>query len=115
MMTRTEKRDIHHKDEESEQLILVHAPTKPTCLITDSAFNFASLGPACKPTKMENILYLTSELRKRAPAARFDDRILRLGRRPLPFVLSSGQSSRASVDVLDALLWEAHQRQLLEV
>ena len=69
-----------------------------------------------QPARTANLGVLTQELRRRAPRAFHDDRLLRLGRRTLPFVLGGNEqrsNTRGSVDVLAAVLDQAVRTGLL--
>ena len=82
----------------------------------DPLVRASGLGPLLQPARTANLGVLTQELRRRAPRAFHDDRLLRLGRRTLPFVLGGNEqrsSTRGSVDVLAAVLDQAVRTGLL--
>ena len=86
---------------------------------------FTSLGAAMQPSRTANMATLVRMLRERAPAAFYDERLVQLGRRSIPFVLG-GESHAAtrltshtvtetsnSVDVLAEILRRAVTQGLL--
>lgn len=85
-LTRKEKKTVRSSEEETEQALLVYGPPGACAAIYDGEMLFTCLGSAMQPSKLGNMVALTRLLRERAPRAAYDDRLLRLGRRALPFV-----------------------------
>lgn len=92
MFTHTSRETVRSASEALEQVILVYARDGRAATLADGALDFAScLGPRMQPAAAANMAELARLLREGAPRAFHDDRLLRLGRRPLPF-LAAGES-----------------------
>ncbi len=124
-MTRTSARTVRSSEEASEQVILVYARDGRTALLAERQVDFACLGPGMQPSSTANMAELARRLRERATGAFHDERLLRLGRRPLPF-LACGESrsqtatlavtrtdTGGSLDVLAEVLRQAVLARLL--
>jgi hypothetical protein len=102
--------------EDTEQLVLLHTDAL-RLFLGEQALEFSGLGPLLQPARTANLGVLQQELVRRTPRAFHDDRLLRLGRRALPFVLGgSGErrsDTRSSVDVLAEVLDQAVRTGLL--
>jgi hypothetical protein len=106
-------RNVH---EDSEQFLLVHTGAGLRLFLGEQALEFFGLGPLLQPARTANLGVLAQELRRRTPRAFHDDRLLRLGRRALPFVLGGGErrsDTRGVVDVLAEVLDQAVRTGLL--
>jgi hypothetical protein len=68
---------------------------------------FTCLGPDVRPSRIENLNLVSSRIRAKAPGAYFDDRLLRMGHRSLPF--DGGRPA----DVVAELLHQAVDQGLL--
>jgi hypothetical protein len=90
-VTRTSSRTVRSSQESTEQVILVYARDGRTAALGENALDFSCLGPGMQPSSTGNMLELARRLRERARGALYDERLLRLGRRPLPF-LAGGES-----------------------
>jgi hypothetical protein len=124
-MTRTGEKTVRGSQEETSQVIFVLARDGRGAVLSEHAVDFSCLGPHMQPVRTANMGVLAKLLRERAPGAYFDERLLRLGRRPLPFVVggtvqvSSGgvSQTRAStaqgLDVLAEVLRQAVAQGLL--
>jgi len=124
-ITRKEKKTVRTSEEETEQALFVYGASGACAAIYDGEILFACLGSAMQPSKLANMVALTRLLRERAPAAAYDDRLLRLGHRGLPFVAhredreaSSGTTRLRSdtapvLDLLAEILWRAFAEGLL--
>lgn len=86
-LTSTHKRTVRGASEETEQSIFVFARDGRAALLRETAIEFTGLGKAMGPARTANMAALGQALRKLAPQAFYDERLLRLGRRPLPFVI----------------------------
>ena len=82
-MTKVEKREVRSEVKNPLHAAMVHG-AGVAVLLDEAELIYQSLGPALKPARLENFNTLVGELRRRAVAARYDDRLLRLGARPLP-------------------------------
>src|SRR5712671_4457571 len=71
---------------------IVRAPRQPEEAASETRWR--SSGPTCWP-----MVELTHRLREKAKAAFYDERLLRLGRRPLPFLAGSESRSQAGTIV----------------
>jgi hypothetical protein len=94
MMTRNVKTETKSVVESVEHYVLVFAPEGVIGIFDDQA-QFSSLGPMIQPTRIANINYTATLVKERAKQGRYDDRLLRLGRREIP------------VEVYAELLWKA--------
>ena len=95
-LTRTESRTVRSSEETTEQVILVYARDGRVAALAERELDFSCLGPGMQPSSTANMAELARRLRERAPGAFHDDRLLRLGRRPLPFVAGGESTSRTA-------------------
>ena len=91
MMTRTSTKTVRTSEESTEQVILVYSRAGPAALLAERQLDFSCLGSEMSPSSTANMVVLARRLRERARTAFHDERLLRLGRRPLPF-LARGES-----------------------
>jgi hypothetical protein len=84
MLTKVEKREVTTHTEAPEHLLLVYAG-ESVGAIYEEEVTFQGLGKELQPARVANMGVITEKLRKLAPQARYDERLVRLGRRPLPF------------------------------
>jgi hypothetical protein len=106
---------VRNVQEDSEQFLLLHTDAV-RLFLGEQALEFSGLGPLLQPARTANVGVLQQELRRRTPRAFHDDRLLRLGRRTLPFVLGGNErrsNTRGVVDVLAAVLDQAVRTGLL--
>lgn len=94
-MTRTATKTVRSSEESTEQVILVYSRGGPVALLAERELDFSCLGPGMSPSSTANMGELARRLREKANAAFYDERLLRLGRRPLPF-LARGESRSQS-------------------
>ncbi len=125
VLTKKTSSTVRGSQEDSEQFVLVHGNGGERILLAEKVLEFSGLGPLLQPARAANIGVVSQELKRRAPRAFHDDRLVRLGRRSLPFVfggeqvLRSGGSevrrseTRSSVDVLAEVLDQAVRAGLL--
>jgi hypothetical protein len=90
-MTRTATKMVRSSSESVEQVILVDARDGRVALLAERELDFSCLGPGLQPASTANMVELARRLREWAKGAFYDERLLRLGRRPLPF-LAGGES-----------------------
>ena len=81
-MTKTEKKEVRTETTTPFHAAMVYGPWG-SLLLDEAELTYQSLGPALKPSRLENLSTLVGELRKRSSVAVYDDRLLRLGPRPL--------------------------------
>lgn len=123
-MTRSVESTVRSVSTDTERLITVFARDGRGATLREGAVDFSCLGPAMAPVRTTNMLTLIRLLRERAPGAYFDDRLVRLGGRSLPFVLGETRtegggvsqvrkSSASSVDLLTEVLRRAVEERLL--
>jgi hypothetical protein len=93
---RTERRTTRSSEEQTEQVILVYPRAGEAVLLSERELDFSCLAPAPAPSATANMTEIARLLRARTPGAFHDDRLLRLGRRPLPFVGDGASRSQAS-------------------
>jgi hypothetical protein len=120
-MTSTKTSVVRSAEEQSEQLLLIYARDGRVAELAETALDWSGLG-ALQPSRTANFLELTKRVREKAPQAAYDERLVRLGRRSLPFGglkgeqrVTTGKSSTlhtdtaGTVDILAELLWQAHK------
>ncbi len=90
-LTRTSTKTVRSSEESIEQVILVYARDGRAATLAESALDFSCLGAGMQPSSTGNMLELSRRLREKARSAFYDERLMRLGRRPLPFV-AAGES-----------------------
>jgi hypothetical protein len=61
----------------SEELLLIYTGPREPVALYESQLRYQGLKDAMQPSRTANFAYLCSELRRRAPAATWDDRLLR--------------------------------------
>ncbi len=91
LLTRTAQTTQRSSSEATEQVVLVFTRDGRAAVLSEHELNFSCLGPGMQPSSTANVVELARRLRERAKGAFHDDRLLRLGRRPLPF-LAGGES-----------------------
>ncbi len=99
ILTRKTEKTVRSAAESIEQVILVHARDGRSAIIAGGEIDFACLGAALQPSATANMVELGRRLREGAKAAFYDERLLRLGRRPLPFIADVAWSSQTSAGV----------------
>ncbi|HYH95047.1 hypothetical protein [Hyalangium sp.] len=124
-LSRSVERTTRSQQEETEQAILLHGRGGQRVVLRERELDFSCLGAAMQPTRTANMVALARLLKERAPAAFYDERLLRLGRRPLPMFVGgetreqSGGTSQTRLDtsggmeVLAELLSRAVEEGLL--
>lgn len=124
-MTRTSTKTVRSSQESIEQVILVFARDGRSAMLAETELDFSCLGSRMQPSSTVNMVELAGMLRDRARGAFYDDRLLRLGRRALPF-LAGGESrsrtatltttrtdTRSSLDVLAEVMRQSLMQGLL--
>lgn len=99
-MTRTSRQTERSSTEAAEQVILVYARDGRAVVLPESQLDFSCLGTGMQPSSTANMGELARRLRDGARGAFHDDRLLRLGRRPAPFL--AGGESRAQTATVTA-------------
>ncbi|HET9158098.1 MAG TPA: hypothetical protein VFN91_15605 [Myxococcaceae bacterium] len=116
MFTKKTTTTVRNVQEDSEQFLLLHSDAGPRLILAEQTLEFSGLGPVLQPARTANLGVLEQELRRRTPRAFHDDRLLRLGRRRLPFILGGNErrsDTRGVVDVLAEVLDQAVRTGLL--
>ena len=125
MMSRTSSKTVHSSDTSFQQVILVYARDGRAAALVEGLVDFSCLGSDLQPSSTANMGTLGRRFREQARGAFHDDRLLRLGRRPLPFVAEHETRSAtsalvvtrrdtvASLDVLAEVLRQAVAEALL--
>jgi hypothetical protein len=83
-MTKTVKSEVHKQLEEAEHFLLVQG-SGTAVGIYEGEVVFTSLGKELQPSRVANMNLVTARLRERCPHAFYDDRLLRMGKRGVPF------------------------------
>lgn len=126
-MSQTVEKTARTQEEETEQVILLHGRGGQHIVLRERELDYSCLGAAKQPTRTANMVALARLLKERAPTAFHDERLLRLGRRPLPMFVGgekheqsqSGKVSQTRIDtsgsleLLGEILWRALQEGLL--
>jgi hypothetical protein len=113
---------VRSSEESTEQVVLVYARDGRAAVLAEGELDFSCLGPGLAPSSAANVAEVARRLREGATGAFYDERLLRLGRRPLPFLAGgewrsqAGPTATASVDTSGALdvLAEVMRRALVE-
>ena len=119
-LSRTVERTERSQQDETEQVLFVYGRGGERLVLRERELDFSCLGPAMQPTRLANMVALARRFKDQAPQAFYDERLLRLGRRPLPPFLGSGESlaqvgktaqkrldTSRGLDVLAEVLWRA--------
>ena len=124
-VTRTSTKTYHSSDTSLQQVILVYARDGRSAAVVEGLVDFTCLGADLQPSSTANMVALGRWLREQAKHAFHDDRLLRLGRRPLPFVAGgearsgtagmvvTSRDTAASLDVLAEVLHQAVAQAML--
>jgi len=75
-MTKLSKTTREVTKEEREGFFTLYAANTPTLLFRENSLVYEALGPARGLSRSVNFAQLTAEMRRRCPAARYDDRLL---------------------------------------
>jgi hypothetical protein len=100
VMSRTTTKTVHSSSETAEQVILVYLRDGRAATLAEHELDFSCLGPGMQPSSTANMGELARRLREQAGKTTFyDERLMRLGRRPLPFLIGheSRSATRAAV------------------
>jgi len=76
MITKTIKNVREVLTEERQGFVNLYATGDPALVFRENTLVYDSLGPELRPSRMLNFSYLIAELRKRCPAALYDERLL---------------------------------------
>lgn len=100
VMPKTGAKTVRQETEETSQLIYVFARDGRSAVLNEHGMDYSCLGAAMQPSRIANMTMLMRMLCERAPGAFHDERLLRLGRRALPFVVAdSTQATAGDVSV----------------
>lgn len=108
---RTESVSKSSTKEQLENLVLIYTGDGACIEIAEQEMQWTSLGDKRQLSGPANVTWIAGELQRRAPKARYDDSLVQLGRRTLPFVGASESASKVdrsdTVDVIAAVLHRA--------
>lgn len=76
MITKTTKSVREVTTEQREGFFSLYAKEGPPLFFRENGLVYESLGPALRPSRAANFAYLVSEIRRRCPYARYDERLL---------------------------------------
>jgi len=102
MLTRSSTKTVRSSQEAIEQVILVYTRAGRAATLTETQLDYSCLGAGMQPSATGNMIELARLLRERATGAFYDERLLRLGRRPLPF-LAGGEARSQTATVTKTL------------
>jgi len=91
VMTRGVEKTVRSSEESTEQVILVYARDGRAAMLAEGGVDYSCLGAGLQPSSTANMAELARRLREAARGAFYDERLLRLARRSLPF-LGGGES-----------------------
>jgi hypothetical protein len=91
VMTRRAEKTVRSSEESTEQVILVYARDGRAVTLAEGGLDYSCLGPGLQPSSVANMTEVARRLREAAKGAFYDERLLRLARRSLPF-LAGGES-----------------------
>lgn len=91
VMTRRVEKTVRSSEESIEQVILVYASDGRAVMLAEGGIDYSGLGPGLQPSSAANMAEVARRLREAAKGAFYDERLLRLARRSLPF-LPGGES-----------------------
>ncbi len=94
VLSKTSTRTVRTSSETTEQVILLYLRGGGAATLAEHELEFSCLGPGMQPSSAGNMAELARRLRHHAPGAFHDERLLRLGRRSLPFLM--GNDSRTA-------------------
>jgi len=122
VLRRSTERTVRSSEESTEQVILVYARDGRAAILAEGELDFSCLGPGLAPSSAANVAEVARRLREGATGAFHDERLLRLGRRPLPFLTGgewrsqAGATATTRTDTSGALdvLAEVMRRALVE-
>ncbi|HYQ81799.1 MAG TPA: hypothetical protein VEP68_09860 [Anaeromyxobacteraceae bacterium] len=95
VVTRGVERTVRSSEEAAEQVILVYPRAGRAVTVAEGSLDFSCLGPGLQPSSTANMAEVARRIRQAARGAFYDERLLRLGRRSLPFV-AGGESRTQS-------------------
>jgi hypothetical protein len=95
VMTRTTAKAVRSSEEATEQVILIYAREGRAVTLAENELDFSCLGTRMQPSSTGNMVEIARMLRERAKGAFYDERLLRLGRRPLPFLVGGESRSQS--------------------
>jgi hypothetical protein len=97
--TRMAKMTARSSEEADEQVLLVYARDGRAASLSENHLDFSCLGMDKQPSSTGNMVQIVRLLRERAKGAFYDERLLRLGRRPLPFLVRGESHSQTPTTV----------------
>ena len=99
VMTRGVKKTVRSSEESTEQVILVYARDGRAVTLAEGGLDYSCLGPGLQPSSTANMAEVARRLREAATGAFYDERLLRLARRSLPFLAGGESRSQTATTV----------------
>lgn len=100
---RTTERTVRTQEEVLEQVLFVFGRGGQRAVLRERELDFSCLGPDMQPTRMANMTVLAGLLRRGAPGAFYDERLVRLGRRQLPLFAASNEAHLSTTKMAQKL------------
>jgi hypothetical protein len=97
MLTESSTETVHSSLEVNEQVILVYASGGRAATLAETQLEYSCLGADMQPSSTANMIALARLLHERAKHAFYDERLLRLGRRPQPFLVGGESRSQTAI------------------
>ena len=125
VLSKTTTTTTRSSSETTEQIVLLYLRDGRSLSLAEQELDLSCLGPGMQPSSTGNMAELARRLRAHAGSAFHDERLLRLGRRPLPFAMDGGSRSTTAgivttrsdtsgaLDVLAQVMWQALREGLL--
>lgn len=123
---RTTERTVRSQEEVLEQVLFVFGRGGQRVVLRERELDFSCLGPDMQPTRIANMTVLAGLLRRHAPGAFYDERLVRLGRKQLPLFAASNEAhlntantaqkltdTSSGLELLAEVLWRAVAEGLL--
>lgn len=116
--SRTSTATVRSSSETTEQVVILYLRDGRAATLAEHELEFSCLGPGMQPSSAANVAELAHRLRLHASGAFYDERLVRLGRRPLPFLMGTDSRTESggtvtvrsdTSDSLDVLAEVLHQ------
>lgn len=96
ILTAKSTRTVRSSEEANEQVIIVYARGGRAATLAETQLDYSFLGADMQPSATGNMVELARLLRERAKRAFYDERLLRLGRRALSFLVGGESRSQTA-------------------
>lgn len=97
MLTESSTKTVRSSQEANEQVVLVYARGGRAAMLAETRLEYSCLGTSMQASTTGNMIELARLLRERATRAFYDERLLRLGRRSLPFLVAGESRSQTAM------------------